>query len=310
MGVKQRTRALAVAACAVASVAVLVTYLGSGDGRKPAGPPAAPASQSESVIGSNRAPAAVHPLAPPQPASGSSCPAESLAQVGGPRDGLFELQPALFPDAKASALVMVAREAQQQGRVRDAEVALIAACHAAERESGPRSTPLADVKSQLGQHYLDLGAREADEPRRLELHHKAQSLWAQSADAYAASLGSDASRTRLARQRLASLEQVAATTPATASMGAAPATSPATERGATAAATLPVPALVRSDPELAQLESDIVRLQHQARRVSRDPAGMRRREAQALAQRDARCQDKACLVRWFAQRRRQLLAEF
>ena len=44
--------------------------------------------------------------------------------------------------------------------------------------------------------------------------------------------------------------------------------------------------------------------------MSRDPAGLRRREAQALAQRDARCQDKACLVRWYAQRRRQLLAEF
>ena len=309
MGVKQRTRALAVAACAVASVAVLVTYLGSGDGRKPAGPPAAPAAQSESVIGSNPAPAAVHPLAPPQPASGSSCPAESLAQAGGRRDGLFQLQPALSPDAKASALVTVAREAQQQGRVRDAEVALIAACHAAEREGGPRSAPLADVKSQLGQHYLNLAARET-EPRRLELHHRAESLWAQSADGYAASLGRNASKTRLAKQRLASLEQVVASNPATASMGAAPATSPTTERDAAAAANVPVPALVHSDPELAQLESDMARLQEQARRVSRDPAGMRRREAQALARRDARCQDKACLVRWFAQRRRQLLAEF
>jgi hypothetical protein len=308
MGVTQRTRALAVAGCAVASAAVLVAYLGSGAGRKPAGPSAAPAAQS--VNASDPAPAAAHPLAPPLPATVSSCPAESLAQVGGTRDGLFELQPALVPDAKASALVTVAREAQQQARVRDAEVALIAACHAAERDAGPRSAPLADVKSQLGQHYLELAARETDEPRRLKLHHEAQSLWAQSADAYAASLGSDASRTRLARQRLASLEQVAASTPATASMGAAPATSPATERDATAASTLPVPALVRSDPELVQLESDIVRLQEQARRVSRDPAGMRRREAQALDQRDARCQDKACLVRWFAQRRRQLLAEF
>ena len=309
MGVTQRTRALAVAAFAVASAAVLVAYLGSGAHRKVAGPPAAPAAQS--MTASTPAPVAARPVAQPQPAGvASSCPAESLAQAGGRRDGLFQLQPALSPDAKASALVTVAREAQQQGRMRDAEVALIAACHAAEREGGPRSAPLADVKSQLGQHYLNLAARETDEPRRLELHHRAESLWAQSADGYAASLGRNASKTRLAKQRLASLEQVVASNPATASMGAAPATSPTTERDAAAAPNVPVPALVHSDPELAQLESDMARLQEQARRVSRDPAGMRRREAQALARRDARCQDKACLVRWFAQRRRQLLAEF
>jgi hypothetical protein len=312
MGDTQRTRALAVAACAVASVAVLVAYLGGSPSRRVARLAAAPAAHSTASTADSRSPpAAARPVAQPQPAVvASSCPGEALVPVGGARDGLFQLQPALSPDAKASALVTVAREAQQQGRVRDAEVALIAACHAAEREGGPRSAPLADVKAQLGQHYLDLGAREADAPRRLELHHRAESLWAQSADAYAASLGRNASKTRIAKQRLASLEQVVAANPATASMGAAGATSPATERAANAVANLPVPALVRSDPELAQLESDIGRLQEQARRVSRDPAGLRRRESQALAQRDARCQDKACLVRWYAQRRRQLLAEF
>jgi uncharacterized protein len=67
---------------------------------------------------------------------------------------------------------------------------------------------------------------------------------------------------------------------------------------------------VASDPQLAQLDRDLQRLRAQASRVARDPAGLRRREAQALAQRDARCQDKACLLQWYAQRRRQLLAEF
>lgn len=315
MGDTQRTRALAVAACAVASAIVLAVYLGGGARRQPAGPPAAATAQT--TVASATAPVAARPLAQPQAASvagsgvaGSSCPGDTLAQAGAARDGLFQLEPALSPDAKASALVAVAREAQQQGRVRDAEVALIAACHAAEREGGPRSAPLAEVKSQLGQHYVGLATHETDGTRRQEFHDRAESLWAQSADAYAASLGRNASKTRMARQRLASLEQVVVTNPATASMGAAGAASPATERAATAMANLPPPALVRSDPELAQLESDIARLQEQARRVSRDPAGMRRREAQALAQRDARCQDKACLTRWYAQRRRQLLAEF
>jgi hypothetical protein len=305
MGDTQRTRAWAVAAGAVAGAAVLVAYLGGGARRPPADPSAAPAAQS------TQAPVAARPLVQPQAISiAGSCPGEVLAEAGGARDGLFQLQPALSPDAKVSALLAVAHEAQQQDRVRDAEVALIAACHAAQREGGPRSASLADVKSQLGQHYLGLATRTADEPRRQQLHQRAQALWAQSADAYAASLGPHASKTRLAQQRLASLEQVVASNPATATMGAAPGTSAETGRAANAATNLPMPALVRSDPELAQLESDLQRLQEQARRVSRDPAGMRRREAQALAQRDARCQDKACLVRWYAQRRRQLLAEF
>jgi hypothetical protein len=68
--------------------------------------------------------------------------------------------------------------------------------------------------------------------------------------------------------------------------------------------------LISSDPELAQLESDIGRLQAQASRVTRDPNGLRRRDAEAQARRDAQCEDKSCLLRWYAQRRSQLLNEF
>jgi hypothetical protein len=216
----------------------------------------------------------------------------------------------LSPDAKTSALVAVAREAQQQGRSRDAEVALIAACHAAEREAGARSAPVADVKSQLGQHYVALSAHAGSEPQREQLHRRAEGLWSDSAQAYASALGRSASKTRLANQRLASLQAMAPANPATARMGAARGTSESAQQAAQALANVPVPALARSDPELAQLQRDLDRLHAQAARVARDPAGMRRREAQALAQRDARCQDKACLLRWYAQRRRQLLAEF
>jgi hypothetical protein len=318
MGSTQRTRALAVAAVAVASAAVLAAYLGGADLRRRTAEPApAQVAQSPKAAndgnGTNAPSGAVRTVAQPQPAAApSTCPEAALVQPLGAHDGLFRLEPALSPDARTSALVAVAREAQQQGRMRDAEVALIAACHAAEREAGARSAPTADVKSQLGQHYVDLAAREGADAQRDEMHHRAETLWSQSAEAYAAALGRNASKTRIAQRRLASLAQAAPqpASPATASMGAARSISEPTERAARALPSVSVPALARSDPELAQLESDLERLRAQASRVSRDPAGMRRRDAQALAQRDARCQDKSCLLRWYAQRRRQLLAEF
>jgi hypothetical protein len=308
---------LAVAAVAVASAGVLAAYLG-GAGLKRTAPELAPAQATTQPA---------HPVGGPgrtvaQPETtaesrlvvsvASTCPEAALVQPVGSHDGLFQLKPALAPDARTSALVAVAREAQQQGRLRDAEVALIAACHAAEREAGARSAPTADAKSQLGQHYVNLAAREGAEAPRQEMHKRAEGLWSESADAYAVSLGRNASKTRMAQQRLASLAQAAPqpASPATASMGAARSTSEASERAARTLPTVPAPVLARSDPELAQLESDLERLRAQASRVTRDPAGMRRREAQALAQRDARCQDKGCLLRWYAQRRRQLLAEF
>jgi hypothetical protein len=312
MGSTQRTRALAVAAVAVASAGVLAAYLGGAGVKRPPPELAQPQAATRSVNPVSGA-AAARPVAQAQPAAAAStCPEAALVQPVGSHDGLFQLKPALAPDAKASALVAVAREAQQQGRVRDAEVALIAACHAAEREAGARSAPIAEVKSQLGQHYVNLAAREGAEAPRQEMHKRAEGLWSESADAYAASLGRDASKTRIAQRRLASLAQAAPqpANPATASMGAARSTSEASERAARPLPSVPAPDLARSDPELAQLESDLERLRAQASRVSRDPAGMRRREVQALAQRDARCQDKGCLLRWYAQRRRQLLAEF
>lgn len=70
------------------------------------------------------------------------------------------------------------------------------------------------------------------------------------------------------------------------------------------------PALIRSDPELTQLEADVARLRAQAASVARDPEGLRQRSERALAQRDAQCRDKACLLRWYAQRKRELFAEF
>jgi ribosomal protein S15P/S13E len=67
--------------------------------------------------------------------------------------------------------------------------------------------------------------------------------------------------------------------------------------------------LVRGDPELAQLDKDLDRLRAQAESVTSHPSALRRDVASARAQRDA-CGDRACLLRWYAHRREQLLAAF
>ena len=225
------------------------------------------------------------------------------------------------------AFVTVAEEAAAEGRLRDAEVALIVACRmAAEGASGP-TVPLADIQSQLGQHYAAAAALTAAPAARVTLLTRAHELLAETQKAYVTVLGRNASKTRIAAQRLASLpppnadtEEIIAGSQA---MGASRALSTdeadAAREAAEAAAHVPAGCagartaaqrLVCADPELAQMESDIRRLRAQAGSVARDPQGFQQRAAQAQARRDAACADKACLLRWYAQRRSQLLEEF
>ncbi|MEJ8836296.1 hypothetical protein [Ramlibacter sp. AN1133] len=243
-----------------------------------------------------------------------TCPAQALAAAQGSGDGRFALEAALASGAHVdpSAYVAVARESAQKGRLRDAEVALLAACHVAEKASGSQSVAVADLKSQMAQQYAALAAAQPPGGARDSLLQRASTLLSESAITYSAALGREASKTRLAEQRLASLrdpvtlQQARAelrSDPDTRVLGAAP-------RSAEEARTGPASRLISSDPELSQLERDIQRLHAQASSVTRDPDGLHRRDSQALAQRDAACQDKACLLRWYAQRRTQLLDEF
>lgn len=305
-----RTTGLFAGTFVLGSAAVLAAYLGG------FGPMPATAPPPERMA----ATAAPPQLVSAQPAAGApaTCPSDAIAAVGGEGDGQFRLQAALASDAQTdpSAFVTVAREAASQGHMRDAEVALMAACHVAERTAGAQSAPVAELKSQMGQHYVLLAAREPTEDAREGLLQRASSLFSESAQAFAAALGRNASRTRLAEQRLASVRAPATLRAAareqpganTAAMGAA--RSRADDGDGRPRASGPARGLIRSDPELAQMESDLQRLRAQAARVTRDPRGLQQRDAWAQAQRDSACRDRSCLVQWYAQRRQQLLDEF
>lgn len=145
-----------------------------------------------------------------------SCPQEAAVAASGPQDGQFNLAGALATSAGSApgAFLQVAREVNAAGRVRDAEVALIVACRLAERASGFQSAPLADAKVELAQHYAVLGAREQSTSQRRELLQRAETLLADSVQAYTAALGRNASKTRQADRQLTALVRIPLEPPA------------------------------------------------------------------------------------------------
>jgi hypothetical protein len=66
--------------------------------------------------------------------------------------------------------------------------------------------------------------------------------------------------------------------------------------------------LICADPELAQLDRDLGRLNVRARTLSPDPVAFRRAGDVEWKRRETECRDKACLLAWYAQRRAQLQA--
>lgn len=264
-------------------------------------------------------------------AAASACGFEPLLAPSSGRDGRFTLDAATGRDSPhARGYIAAARDAARQGRWRDSEVALLVACRLAGATSPLMSVPVADVQSLLGQRYLEAAEAESDDALRSALLERAESLLESSLLAYAVVLGSDASKSRLAARRVALLgkvrerhERFTMAMPDTAFLPPDPGASALATLGAAAqpwGGVVPpgagdlgparTAALIRSDPELTQLEADLARLRAQAANVTRDAEGLRQRSERALAQRDAQCRDKPCLLRWYAQRKRELLAEF
>lgn len=323
----------------LAGALLLAAWIGALPGAREPQPRPGPAPRASLPADVQAAPAAaVRAAAPAQPAgpaapaiaqvqgSGKAltCPSAPVSAPQRQGDGRFALEAALAAGARVepSAYLAVSREAAQQGRARDAEVALLAACHLALKSSSGDTVPVADLKAQMAQQYVTLAAGQPAGQARDGLLERAAGLLSEAAATYASALGREASKTRLAQQRLASLREpatlrraraIAAGDPGTRVMGAAPRSSADAHVAPDARAARTAPAmrrLIASDPELSQLERDLQRLQAQASRVSRDPNGFRLRDNYALARRDAACRDKSCLLQWYAWRRHQLLEEF
>jgi hypothetical protein len=274
---------------------------------------------------------AVRPLIPPSSAQDGHSSVEHPFP-GGPR-------------ARAKVFLRQAQAAGGRGRLRDAEVGLLAACRENQAASAKPTVPLARVLGMLGDRYV-AAAGAADSPvLREQLLARARHVVSLSAQVYSTALGPNASSSRAALERLAALEKgvvvatdapQAGTDPARVDPGnearirhvppakkvpvrrggikAQPSRQPAISQPFTKPPD-PEPGPVRqrasfeAGPELRQLSSDLARLRAQAEAVSEDPVGFRQRAEMAQAQRD-RCQDLGCLRAWYGKRRRELLAEF
>jgi hypothetical protein len=307
--------------------------------KQPEPPQSSPAPENQADL--NRA-----ALASATPVPAGPCSFAPALAPSGPHDGLFSLDSALATRQLSTprAFISVAKEAASHRRVHDTEVALIVACRLA-GETSPRSVVLADAQASLGQLYVQYAPAPGDQARS-ELLERAQQLLGDSARAYRAILGRNASKTQVAMQRLDAVakaqalsatadEVIADEAPTEGAAGAGPtamlsrgetaadrqgrrAQAAEAEAARSSAATPPKCAglgsaagrIVCSDPELAQIDSDLQRLASQAGSVTADPEGFRKRVEQAQARRDSSCQDKACLMRWYAQRKRELLNEF
>jgi hypothetical protein len=216
-----------------------------------------------------------------------------------PDDGLFSAASALAIPQPAGAppFVDVGREAARQGRERDAESAFIVACRLQAR-AGDDPQRLAAVQAELAAHYIAAARGSAQGAGRDAVIARAKDLLEDAAQGYGASAG--AGRVEQLREEVAALDAAA--------LGAAREASP--DRSLESPfGRVPAATLIAQDAELAQLDSDLQRLRAQAQSVTHDSRGFQRREAAASARRDA-CADRACLLRWYAARRSQLLDEF
>lgn len=246
-----------------------------------------------------------------------------------------------------ASFMVIGKEAASAGRPRDAEIAFMMSCRVASQLRSPASVEAADAKYQLGSHYAMLAqegqARPADGVRT-ELLWRSQLLYSDSLNTYHAKLGDAHEKSRFAAEGLAAVRQILAQAQTPAPVPQQPPPAPASSQAPAprevevATSIPPMPAvrpkpatasnrpvfrtapsfdcgkarsvpekLICSDAELAQLDRELGRVYARARQAAPDRAAFRRQQNQEWAWRESNCRDRDCLLRWYAQRRDQLM---
>jgi hypothetical protein len=181
------------------------------------------------------------------PQARTDCGFEPIAVKGEQGDGQLPL-PKEFSGktgAELEAVLTAGKEAAAAGRARDAEVAFISACRAA-NEASDQPMRLADAKYQLARHYAQL-AQSGEAGKRIEMLQRAEKLYADSAFAFAARHGNGYDKVGFANEGLAAVRQALAqggssAQPETSTMGAA------ADAGTKTKPSTPAPAAVAAKP--------------------------------------------------------------
>lgn len=257
------------------------------------------------------------------PVQRAACPSQPAVAVAGGKDGQFVLQtdPYGMTASNIASFIVLGKEAAASSRPRDAEVAFLMACRLADKLKGMDSVESADVKYQLGWLYarlvLEGGAAGAS---RMELRRRAERFHADSLRTYQAKFGQDHEKTRFAAEGLTALRQTRGPVPEGSSKpsqasappsqsspeAAGPPTPPGPSFDCAKARSTPEK-MICSDAELARLDRELGRLYARAKVVATDSAAFGRQNSQEWRRREATCRDRECLLRWYANRREQLM---
>lgn len=267
----------------------------------------------------------------------TACPIRPRLATAGDKDGQL-LPPASVAgksEKDIEAMLVAGKEAAAAGQARDAEVALLTSCRIADAVKGPGSIESANARYQLAHHYLAVASAASAAPvaERIDIFGQAQALYEDSLQRYRTEWGDTNEKTRFAADGLnaarIAAEQTAQPAPeaevSTARMGAAPASAPSSE-GARPATTVTAAKTFKttpsfdcakarswaerticSDPELAQLDRDLSGLHARAKQAAASPAAFKRQNDAEWKRREKSCRDRRCLVRWYAERRQQLV---
>lgn len=336
MAISGRQGTIFVSGLVLGAAAAVCLVLGL---RSAPGPQQAPVTQApvKSEAPARRPAAAVQAAAVAAPHV--ACPAQPAARVSAAGDGRVRLQAEVSArtQADAAAFILAGKEAAASGRPRDAEVDFLMACRIADKLQGPDRLPAADARYQLGRHYANLALAGPAAANRGELLRRAEVLYADSARTYVANHGEAHEKSRFAAEGLARVRQTLAQdakqgAPALARAQAQPQAAPQRQvtpavaapavRQATGESSGPAPSFdcakarspselaICSDPQLAQLDRDLGRLHARAKESAADPADFRRRNDAEWRRRETGCRgDRECLLRWYAERRAQLVDE-
>ncbi|MBC5766476.1 lysozyme inhibitor LprI family protein [Ramlibacter albus] len=265
--------------------------------------------------------------------STAACSFEPVVAKAGPRDGqLAWTEPgASKTKADVGVALVQGKEAMAAGRDRDAEVSFLSACRIAAQATPAGSQERADSMYQLARHYTTLAQERP--ANRAELLKRAKPLYEDSLRIYLARFGDGHEKSRFAAEGLASLRQeVAQSTvrpparaptppavaprpepqpvpPPTQAMGAArepdKVVQPQPSFDCEKARSTPEH-LICNDAELAQLDRELGAIYKRAKNAASDPEAFQRVSDREWRRRESECGDRDCLLRWYAQRKRQL----
>jgi hypothetical protein len=268
------------------------------------------------------------PVAAVQPSV--ACPLRPAAAKSGGTDGRFQMPADLgnYGPGDAGAFMVIGKEASAEGRLRDAEVAFLMACRVADRFKGAESVESANARAQLALHYETLlrmdgpGAASAELQRRAELLRPP--VVAAPAPAPAAAPAPERPvQTALqpAKPLPPKPEAMVQAKPPPAKPEVALAKPQAPKTAPRAVATVvqhptsfncrkarsATEKMICSDAQLARLDSELGWLHARASNSSRNTWAFRQQSEQEWKRREATCRDRECLVRWYTQRRHQLM---